>query len=139
MLTLESRCTPMFGICRLPSNGQWNPSLIYRLVQGSSDVIYWFHCSVHFLTLKRIESKKWFEKVSYLYINLACLFVSNKRQNGWTDQAQILCGTSRGLSLIRPRFIYIFFTLWFYEYGIPVIYSLVFLLSGLNLYIFYTL
>ena len=22
-----------------------------------------------------------------------CLFVSNKRQNGWTDRAQILCGT----------------------------------------------
>ena len=25
---------------------------------------------------------------------LFCLFVSNKRQNGWTDRAQILCGTS---------------------------------------------
>ena len=25
-----------------------------------------------------------------------CFFVSNKRQNGWTDQPQILCGTSRG-------------------------------------------
>jgi len=24
-----------------------------------------------------------------------CLFVSNKRQNGRTDRAQILCGTSR--------------------------------------------
>ena len=24
-----------------------------------------------------------------------CLFVSNKRQNGWTDQAQIFCGASR--------------------------------------------
>ena len=35
----------------------------------------------------------------YLYINLArpsvCLFVSNKRQNGWTDRAQFFCGTSR--------------------------------------------
>jgi len=34
-----------------------------------------------------------------------CLFVSNKRQNGWTDQAQILCGTSRvpreGLWMIK--------------------------------------
>ena len=34
-----------------------------------------------------------------LYINLACLsvclFVSNKCQNGWTDRAQIFCGTSR--------------------------------------------
>ena len=26
---------------------------------------------------------------------LVCLFVSNKRQNGWTDRAQIFCGTSR--------------------------------------------
>jgi len=38
--------------------------------------------------------------VVHLYINLACLsvclVVSNKRQNGWTDQTQILCGTSRG-------------------------------------------
>ena len=24
-----------------------------------------------------------------------CVFVSKKRQNGWTDQAQILCGNSR--------------------------------------------
>ena len=24
-----------------------------------------------------------------------CLFVSNKRQNGWTDRAQIFCVTSR--------------------------------------------
>ena len=40
-----------------------------------------------------------------LYINLACLSVSNKRQNGWTDRAQIFCGTSRdpreGLWMIK--------------------------------------
>ena len=34
-----------------------------------------------------------------------CLFVSNKRQNGWTDWAQILCGISRdpreGLWMIK--------------------------------------
>ena len=34
-----------------------------------------------------------------------CLFVSNKRQNGWTDQTQILFGTSRdpreGLWIIK--------------------------------------
>jgi len=34
-----------------------------------------------------------------------CLFVSNKRQNGWTDRAQIFCGTSRdhrgGLRMIK--------------------------------------
>ena len=47
--------------------------------------------------------------VLYLYINLACLsvclFVFNKRQNGWTDRAQIFCGTSRdpreGLWMIK--------------------------------------
>ena len=35
----------------------------------------------------------------HLYLNFdwvsVCLFVSNKRQNGWTDRAQILCRTSR--------------------------------------------
>ena len=34
-----------------------------------------------------------------------CLFGSNKRQNGWTDRAQIFCGTSRdfreGLWIIK--------------------------------------
>ena len=34
-----------------------------------------------------------------------CLFVSNKRQNGWTHRAQIFCGTSRdhreGLWMIK--------------------------------------
>ena len=36
-----------------------------------------------------------------------CLFVSNKRQNGWTDRAQIFCGTSRdhreGLRMIKKN------------------------------------
>ena len=61
------------------------------------------------------------EKPLNLYINLACLsvclsvwvsvwvfvclFVSNERQNGWTDRAQIFCGTSRdpreGLRMIE--------------------------------------
>ena len=30
--------------------------------------------------------------ISYTYF--VCMVVSNKRQNGWTDQAWILCGTS---------------------------------------------
>ena len=29
-----------------------------------------------------------------IYMYFACLFVSDKRENGWTDRAQILCGTS---------------------------------------------
>ena len=48
-------------------------------------------------------------KVINLYKNLACLgvclFVSNKRQNGWTDRTPILCGASRdpreGLWMIK--------------------------------------
>ena len=40
-----------------------------------------------------------------VYTMLVCLFVSNKRQNGYTDRAQILCGTSRdsreGLWMIK--------------------------------------
>ena len=38
-----------------------------------------------------------------------CLFVSNKRQNGWTNPAQIFCGTSRdpreGLWMIKILYI----------------------------------
>ena len=30
-----------------------------------------------------------------LFLGFVCLFVFNKRQNGWTDQAQLFCGTSR--------------------------------------------
>jgi len=53
--------------------------------------------------------------LSFIYTLLvclsACLFLSNKRQNGWTDWAQILCGTSRdprkGLLMIRQNYIFI--------------------------------
>ena len=59
-----------------------------------------------FLFLKFKMSWSWyrpfwhiFQLDYFLYTNLACLgvflFVSNKSQNGWTDRAQILCGTSR--------------------------------------------
>ena len=45
----------------------------------------------------------------YIYIYFlglsVCLFVTNKHQNGWTNRAQILCGTSynpkKGLCLLR--------------------------------------
>ena len=30
----------------------------------------------------------------YIYTLLVCLFVSNKRRNGWSDRAQIFCGIS---------------------------------------------
>ena len=41
----------------------------------------------------------------YKFSLSVCLFISNKRQNGWTDRAQIFCGTSRdpreGLWMIK--------------------------------------
>ena len=46
--------------------------------------------------------------IIYIYfacLFFVCLFVSNKRQNGWIDRAQIFCGTSRdpreGLWMIK--------------------------------------
>jgi len=30
----------------------------------------------------------------YMYILLVCLYVTDKRQNGWTDRAQICYGTA---------------------------------------------
>ena len=44
--------------------------------------------------------------LSWVFVCLfVCLFVSNIRQNGWTDRAQIFCGTSRdhkeGLWMIK--------------------------------------
>ena len=63
---------------------------------------------VYFLLIT-FEVKKIHSPSCNLYINLACLFVclfvSNKRQNGWTDRAQIFCGTScdprEGLWMIK--------------------------------------
>ena len=37
-------------------------------------------------------------KFIYIYTLFVCPFVSNKRLNGFTDRAQILCGTSRDRS-----------------------------------------
>ena len=61
--------------------------------------------------LKRNHCCEYIKHQVYLYINLACLpvfvclFVSNEHQNGWTDRAQIFCGTSRdsreGLWIIK--------------------------------------
>ena len=57
----------------------------------------------YLVTRPKTEKKLSNEFKLHLYINLACLFVclslclfvSNKRQNGSTDRAQIFCGTSR--------------------------------------------
>ena len=39
----------------------------------------------------------WTTQSIYKFGLSGCLFVSKKRQNGWTDRAQIFCGTSRDL------------------------------------------
>ena len=51
----------------------------------------WWLINVGFLYIPRVSIYKFGLSVC-LFV---CLFVSNKRQNGWTDRAQIFCGTSR--------------------------------------------
>ena len=55
-----------------------------------------------------------------------CLFVSNKRQNGWTDRAQIFCGTScdprEGLWMIKFSKIWIYQNLIFENFENPRIF-----------------
>ena len=70
---------------------------------------YWIH--------KNMQKPR---QAIHLYINLACLsvcffvclFVWNKRQNGWTDRAQIFCGTLRdpreGLRMIKIKIFFCF-------------------------------
>ena len=61
---------------------------------------------------RRRQIYNWFDFcylfVCFLFVLVfVCLFVSNKRQNGWTDRAQILCRTSRdpreGLWMIKIK------------------------------------
>ena len=61
---------------------------------------FWVYWLVLFIKYNKIVNIQ-----TYLYINLACLFVCLYPINGWTDRAQIFCGTSRdsreGLSIIK--------------------------------------
>ena len=78
-------------------------------------MVYVHHnCYVYLILL---WSKQFYQRANTFKTNLllykfglsvclsVCLFVSNKRQNGWTDRAQIFCGTSRepreGLWIIK--------------------------------------
>jgi len=53
-----------------------------------------------------LENQSLLQRVNSFGLSV-CLFVSNKRQNGWTDQAQIFCGTSsehrEGLWMIKIK------------------------------------
>ena len=69
-------------------------------VKESSEFIgLWFSDGQKF---KRLSTSIYF---ACLAVCLSDLFESNKRQNGWTDRAQILCGTSHdpreGLWMLR--------------------------------------
>ena len=80
----------------------WQNQLKIPLISSYYSTVSWYtHCYMHctYINISFI----------YLYINLAwvsvCLFVSNKRQNGWTNRAHIFCGSSRdpreGLWMIK--------------------------------------
>ena len=71
-------------------------------------------CLIHFTRrlvrkLKKFSSelinKILLQQSIYKFGLSVCVFASNKRQNGWTDRAQIFCGTSRdhmeGLWMIK--------------------------------------
>ena len=84
----------------------WKYPFIY-----SSDFIYILLCLGDILIFT--NTSIWVYVLLHLYIYkfglsvclFVCLFVSNKRQNGWTDRAQFFCGTSRdhreGLWMIK--------------------------------------
>ena len=63
------------------------------------------HFSFQLLCVKPSYILYWFHLYKYFAWVSVCLFVSNKRQNGWTDRAQILCWTScdprKGLWMIK--------------------------------------
>ena len=59
-----------------------------------------------YLILDALDNQDTVDTQSILSVWLfVCLFVSNKCQNGWTDQAQILCSTGHdpreGLWIIK--------------------------------------
>ena len=61
-------------------------------------IIYYINIKHNSLLLIKVMWNSILQDKHYysdLYINLSVYpFVSNKRQNGWTDRAQIFCGTS---------------------------------------------
>ena len=73
----------------------------------------------------------------YMYTLLfclsVCLFVSNKRQNDFTDSAQIFCGTSRdpwkGLWMIEFSKICLLQKIFFENFENPQIFGVVFVLQ----------
>ena len=68
-------------------------------MKNSIDFNFDLYQAVKHRSHEKLSIKKDYLQNCNLFINLACLsvclFVSNKRQNGGTDRAQILCGAPR--------------------------------------------
>ena len=65
--------------------------IFFYIVSESMLLNKWFSkCLKNYFLCNNIKSIYKFNLSVSLFV---CLFVSNKRQNGWTDEAQILCGT----------------------------------------------
>ena len=80
----EKRQNPKFLLRILQSsNGFWNSSKVYDARNNFTSYLLKNYIPWYSLFL------------IYIYTLLVCyLFVTNKRQNDWTDRAQILCGTT---------------------------------------------
>ena len=92
----------------------WNIILIFKLAEGpgvarrknlKKMLVYNTHKKFHPISPAVLPAIR---NISIYKFGLSvCLFVSNKRQTGWTDWAQIFCGTSRdhreGLWMIKIK------------------------------------
>ena len=91
----NKQCTVLY-ICRTQF-AVWSLQCTVRIVCSLKCTVYRVQCTVY--------SVLSIYKFGLSVCLSVCLFVSNKRQNGWTDQAQIFCGTSRdhreGLWMIK--------------------------------------
>ena len=52
-------------------------------------------------TIKKLQIKLIFDRYFACLRGIVWLFVSNERKNGWTDWAQIICGTLHGPKELR--------------------------------------
>ena len=75
------------------------------------------NCCVVYTTTPTTSSSTSIFKFGLSVCLSICLFVSNKSQNGWTDRAQIFCGTSRdlreGLWMIKILKKFVLKSFWF--------------------------
>ena len=74
-------------------NGIYNCKPVFVFV-ANCVILRYLH-KLHEQNYLRKYKKNLFLFIYILFLSMGvCLFVSNKRQNGWTDRIQILCGKS---------------------------------------------